>query len=272
MQVTLIEADPRLGGSCLLRGCIPSKALLHVAKVLDEAKDMSHWGVQFERLAIDLDAMRARKNKVIDTLSGGLKHLAGRRKVQVIHARASFEDSQTLRLDRLDTPGKTERLTYEHCILASGSRPMKISAFDINSPRVMDSTSALELPDIPENLLVIGGGYIGLEMGTVYAQLGTKVTVVELTAGLLPGADRDLVKPLQQRIEKIFAGVLLSTKVVRLTDKKDAIEVTLQDADGSDSVACWCPSAGDPTATASAWRTRRSRSINAASLSPTNDK
>ena len=129
---------------------------------------------------------------------------------------------------------KTEELNYEHCILATGSRPMKIPAFDLPTPRVMDSTGALELPDIPESLLVIGGGYIGLEMGTVYAELGTKVSVVELTDGLLPGADRDLVRPLHSRLEKLFAAILLSTKVVSLADKKDSIEVKLQNADGSE--------------------------------------
>src|SRR5262249_2181984 len=150
-----------------------------------------------------------------------------------LHAKGWFENSTTLRLERLDEPGRTEQLTYDHCILATGSRPLKIPAFDLASPRVMDSTGALELPDVPQSLLVVGGGYIGLEMGTVYAELGTKVTVVELTDGLLPGADRDLVRPLHNRLEKLFASVLLSTKVVGLADKGDFIEVKLQSADGT---------------------------------------
>jgi len=231
-KVTLVEAEPRLGGVCLLRGCIPSKALLHVARVLSEAKEMSGWGVKFEQPQLDIDKMRARKEKVIDTLSGGLKQLAKRRNVEVIHARGFFENPTTLRLDRLDKPGQTDRLTFEHCILATGSRPTKIPAFDLPTPRIMDSTGALNLGDVPETLLVVGGGYIGLEMGTVYAELGSKVSVVELTDGLLPGADRDLVKPLYSRLEKLFAAIHLKTKVVSLADRQDAIEVKFQAADG----------------------------------------
>jgi dihydrolipoamide dehydrogenase len=231
-HVTIVEAEPRLGGVCLLRGCIPSKALLHVARVLAESKEMAGWGVSFESPRIDIDKLRARKEKVIDTLTGGLKQLAKRRNVEVIHARGFFENSTTLRLDLLDTPGKTDRLNFEHCILATGSRPAKIPAFDLPTPRIFDSTGALDLPDVPESLLVIGGGYIGLEMGTVYAELGSKVSVVEILDGLLPGADRDLVKPLHTRLEKLFAAIHLKTKVVSLADKKDAIEVKFQPADG----------------------------------------
>ncbi len=233
MKVTIVEADPRLGGACLLRGCIPSKALLHVARVLSETKEMSHWGIGFPSPTIDVAKLRARKEKVIDTLTGGLKQLAKRRGVEVIHARGTFENSTTLKLQRLDKPGETDKLTFEHCVLATGSRPTKIPAFDLPTPRVMDSTGGLDLPDVPATLLVVGGGYIGLEMGTVYAELGSKVTVVELTDGLLPGADRDLVKPLHVRIEKTFAAIHLTTKVVSMVDKKDAIEVKFQSADGA---------------------------------------
>ncbi len=234
MQVTIVELEPRLGGVCLLRGCIPSKALLHVAKVIDEAQDLADWGVEFTEPKIKIDALRARKEKIVQTLTGGLKQLAKRRNVEVIQAKGWFQNSTTLRLERTDEPGQTADLTYDHCILATGSRPVKISVFDLPTDRVMDSTGALELPDVPESLLVVGGGYIGLEMGTVYAELGSKVTVVELTDGLLPGADRDLVRPLHNRIEKLFAKILLSTKVVSLADKKDAIEVKLQNADGGE--------------------------------------
>jgi dihydrolipoamide dehydrogenase len=233
MQVTIVESDPRLGGACLLRGCIPSKALLHVAKVISESREMTEWGVEFNQPKVKIDALRARKEKVIDTLTGGLKQLAKRRNVQVIHAKAWFQNSTTLRLERLDQPGRTEELTYDHCILATGSRPVKIPLFDLPTPRVMDSTGALELADLPESLLVVGGGYIGLEMGTVYAELGTKVSVVELTDGLLPGADRDLVKPLHNRLQKLFSSIMLGTKVVGLTDKGNSIEVKMQNADGS---------------------------------------
>jgi dihydrolipoamide dehydrogenase len=232
MEVTLVEAEPRLGGTCLLKGCIPSKALLHVAKVLGDARELVDWGIEFQQVTIDVEALRARKEKVIATLSGGLKMLAKQRKVRVIQARGVFEDSQTLYLKGEGVPPGEERLTFEHCILAVGSIPTKVAAFDLPTDRVLDSTSALELPDVPETMLVIGGGYIGLEMGTVYAELGTQVSVVELTSGLLPGADRDLVKPLHARLEKSFERIMLDTKVVSLIDKGDAIEVKFQGPDG----------------------------------------
>jgi dihydrolipoamide dehydrogenase len=229
MQVALVDAEPRLGGVCLLRGCIPSKALLHVAKVMAEARHLADWGVAFANPKIDLAALRERKNKVIATLTGGLKTLAGKRNVHLVQARAVFEDSQTLRLAPVDgKPLGDDRLRFQHCIVATGSRPATLPALDLASDRVMDSTVALELPDVPGSLLVVGGGYIGLEMGTVYAALGTRVSVVELTEGLLPGADRDLVKPLHKRLEKQFEAIYLGTKVVALADKKKSIEVTFE--------------------------------------------
>jgi dihydrolipoamide dehydrogenase len=227
MQVTLVELEPRLGGVCLLRGCIPSKALLHVAKVMDEAKHLGQWGVAFGQPTIDVEAVRKRKESVIATLTGGLKLLAGKRNVTVVRAKARFENSQTLKLESVDgTPLADDRVTFEHCILATGSSPTRIPAFDLPTHRVMDSTGALALPDMPESLLVVGGGYIGLEMGTVYAALGSRVSVVEMTDGLLPGADRDLVKPLQKRLASLFEGIYLNTKVASLVDKQDSIEVT----------------------------------------------
>ncbi|HWB07745.1 MAG TPA: dihydrolipoyl dehydrogenase [Pirellulales bacterium] len=233
MDVTLVEADSRLGGTCLLRGCIPSKALLHVAKVVSEAQEMADWGIEFQKPKIKVDALRARKQKVIEMLTGGLKQLAKQRKVRVVQARGVFENSQTLRLEGGDqTTRADDSLTFDYCILATGSVPARIPAFDLKSDRVMDSTGALDLPDVPESLLVVGGGYIGLEMGTVYAEIGSKVSVVELTPGLLPGADRDLVKPLHKRLEKHFAGIYLNTKVKSLVDKQEAIEVTFETADG----------------------------------------
>ncbi len=229
MQVTLVDAEPRLGGVCLLRGCIPSKALLHVAKVVAEARHAAEWGVSFPGPKIDLEAMRARKEKVIATLTGGLAQLAKRRNVQVIRARGVFEDSQTLRLEPAgEKPPAADRLRFRHCILATGSSPMRLPALELPTPRVMDSTAALELPEAPESLLVIGGGYIGLEMGTVYAALGSRVSVVEMTDGLLPGVDRDLVKPLHKKLEKDFAAIWLGTKVVAMAEKKDAVEVTFE--------------------------------------------
>ncbi|HTU25022.1 MAG TPA: dihydrolipoyl dehydrogenase [Pirellulales bacterium] len=232
MQVTLVEADPQLGGTCLLRGCIPSKALLHVARVINETKEMAEWGITFERPKVNIDAVRARKEKVIGTLTGGLKQLAKKRKIDVITARGYFESSNTLRLDYAD--GKpSDRLTYEHCVLASGSQPAVPGPFKLPTDRVMDSTGALALKDVPESLLVIGGGYIGLEMGSVYAELGSKVSVVELTPTLLPGADRDLVAPLQAKLNKAFAAIHLETKVTSLTDKGNEIEVGFESAAGS---------------------------------------
>lgn len=233
MEVTLVEADSRLGGTCLIRGCIPSKALLHVARVINETHEMAEWGVDFKKPSIKIDALRARKEKVVSTLTGGLKQLAKQRKVRVIQAKGVFENSTTLRLEGGDPATREgDKLTFDHCILATGSVPAKIAAFDLPTDRVMDSTGALELRDVPESLLVVGGGYIGLEMGSVYASLGTKVSVVEVLSGLLPGADRDLVKPLHARLEKQFAGIYLNTKVKSLTDRGDAVEVAFEDAEG----------------------------------------
>jgi len=227
MQVTLVDLESRLGGTCLLRGCIPSKALLHVAKAMSEASHLAEWGVSFPKPAINIATMRARKEKVISTLTGGLKQIASKRNVTLIQAKACFEDGRTLRLQPVgNTPLADDRVRFENCVLASGSRPSRIPAFDLPTPRVMDSTGALELADVPESLLVVGGGYIGLEMGTVYAALGTRVSVVELTDGLLPGADRDLVRPLHKKLSKDFTEILLGVKVVSLVDKGEAIEVT----------------------------------------------
>ncbi len=235
MQVTLVDLEPRLGGTCLLRGCIPSKALLHVAKAMSEASHLADWGVSFPKPAIDLNAMRARKEKVIATLTGGLKQIAAKRKVKLVQAKASFEDGRTLKLQAVgNAPLADDHIRFENCILASGSRPSRPSfpgvtaAFDLPTPRVMDSTAALELADVPESLLVVGGGYIGLEMGTVYAALGTRVSVVELTEGLLPGADRDLVRPLHKKLSKDFAEIMLGVKVVSLVEKGQAMEVTFE--------------------------------------------
>ena len=226
MQVTLVEREPKLGGVCLLRGCIPSKALLHVAKATAEAAHLSDWGVSFSPPEIDVEVMRARKQKVIDTLAGGLVQLSKKRDVRVIRAKAAFEDSETLRLEQVGSkPLDDDRVRFEHCILATGSRPTLIPALDLPTDRVMDSTTALELPDVPESLLVVGGGYIGLEMATVYAALGSRVSVVELTDGLLPGADRDLVKPLAKKLDKTLEAVWLGTKVASLADVGDSIEV-----------------------------------------------
>lgn len=231
LEVTLVEVEPRLGGTCLLRGCIPSKALLHVARVISEVHELQHdWGVDFGPPSISVDKLRARKEKVIETLSGGLRQLAKRRNVKVIQAKGLFENSTTLKLEgsHASIP-EGGRLTFDHCILASGSTPAVPPNFQVGSDRVMDSTGALELRDIPNTLLIVGGGYIGLEMGTVYANLGTKVSVVELTDGLLPGADRDLVKPLQKNLQRLFEDrIFLNTRVGSLGVRDGAVEVAFE--------------------------------------------
>jgi dihydrolipoamide dehydrogenase len=234
LEVVLVEADARLGGTCLLRGCIPSKALLHVARVISEAREVSEWGVEFGSPKIAVDKLRSRKEQIIATLSGGLAQLAKRRKVRVVNARGVFVDSQTLQLEGGDSKRyDDERLTFDHCILATGSVPAMPKMFQIKSDRVMNSTGALELPEMPESLLVVGGGYIGLEMGTVYAELGTKVSVVELLDGLLPGADRDLVKPLEKRLREVFEAIMLSTKVLAVKDVGERVEVEMEGPDGA---------------------------------------
>ena len=237
LEVTLIEADSRLGGTCLLRGCIPSKALLHVAKVIGEVRDLDEWGIDFGKMKLNVDTLRARKEKVIDTLSGGLAELAKRRKVRVINARGIFVDSNTLQLEG-GTPqaNDAQRITFDKCILATGSVPAMPKMFNIGSKRVMDSTGALKLEDVPKPLLVIGGGYIGLEMGTVYAELGTTVSVVELTEGLLPGADRDLVKPLHKRLDTLFEKIYLDTKVLGLEDVGKQVNVQMEGSEGKFSL------------------------------------
>lgn len=233
LDVALVERDERLGGTCLLRGCIPSKALLHVGRVLAESREMEDWGIHFKKPTIDLAALRARKEKVIATLTGGLATLSRRRNVKMLHGTARFTNSTTLEIAAPEPGGASQTLTFDHCILASGSRPAKIPAFDVGSPRVMDSTAALELADVPESLLVVGGGYIGLEMGTVYAELGSRVTVVELTDTLLPGADRDLVKPLQKRLEGLFEAILLNTKVVKIEAGAKSVKVHFEGPGGA---------------------------------------
>ena len=228
-KVVLVNAEAKPGGVCLHRGCIPSKALLHVAKLIHEAEEATACGVHFEKPKIDVDALRKFKNDVIDKLTGGVGELCKARGVTLVNAWATFADSSTLDLKYPD--GKTGKLKFQHAILATGSSPVVPPMFQKNDPRVMDSTGALELADIPGRLLVIGGGYIGLEMGSVYAALGSKVTVVEMLPGLLPGADRDLVRPLQKRLEKQFAAIHLNTKVESLDVGKSEITARLTGED-----------------------------------------
>src|SRR5271166_910089 len=231
MQVTLIDPEVNPGGVCLYRGCIPSKALLHVAKLIEESQQAKNWGIEFPPARIDLARLRAWKEGIVKKLTGGLGLLSKQRHVEYIQGRASFENSTTLRITKADATETT--LNFDRIILATGSRPAIIPAFKIDSPRLMDSTGALNLEDIPGTLLVVGGGYIGLELGSVYAALGTRVTVVEMLPGLLPGADRDLVLPLHKRLEKLFDGILLNTTVAAVKDEGNGIRATLKGQDGN---------------------------------------
>jgi dihydrolipoamide dehydrogenase len=226
MQVTLVNEEADLGGVCLNRGCIPSKALLHAAKVINEAREAQHIGLSYGEPKIDIDQLRSFKNGVIDNNVGGLKKLAEMRKVNRIYGRARLLNATSAEITAAD--GGTQRVTFENCILATGSRPTVIPAFNLDTPRVMNSTAALELKDVPKSLLVIGGGYIGLELGTVYSALGSEVTVVEMTSGLLPGADRDLVAILQKRLQTHFKSILLNTKVAKVEDAGDGIKVLFE--------------------------------------------
>jgi dihydrolipoamide dehydrogenase len=225
MQVTLVDEEKNPGGVCLYRGCIPSKALLHVAKLMDESKHASHWGVEFGTPKVDLDKLRAYKDGVVEKLTGGTGQLAKQRKITYIQGRATLTGPNSM---SVKTATGVQDVTADYVVLATGSHPTRIPGLNVDSPRLLDSTGALDLPAIPKTLLVVGGGYIGLELGSVYAALGTKVSVVEMTPTLLPGADRDLVKPLQQRIEKTFAKVMTSTKVTGMVAAKSGIAVTFE--------------------------------------------
>jgi len=228
MRVTLIDPEVNPGGVCLYRGCIPSKALLHVAKLIEESQQAKNWGIDFPRPSIDLARLRTWKENVVKKLTGGLGILSKQRHVEYIRGRAAFDNSNTLRISRAD--GTETPLSFDRIILATGSRPAIIPAFKLDSPRLMDSTGALDLAEIPGSLLVVGGGYIGLELGSVYAALGTRVTVVEMLSGLLPGADRDLVLPLHKRLEKMFEAILLNTTVASLKEEATGIQATFEGA------------------------------------------
>jgi len=229
MKVTLIDPEVNPGGVCLYRGCIPSKALLHVAKLIEESHQAKNWGIEFADPKIDLARLRSWKESVVKKLTGGLGQLSKQRSVKYVQGRASFENSNTLRVAKGNRD--EESLSFDRIIIATGSRPAVVPSLKIDSPRMMDSTGALDLQDIPKSLLVVGGGYIGLELGSVYAALGTRVTVVEMLSGLLPGADRDLVLPLHKRLEKAFEGILLNTTVKSLKEEKNGIRATFEGKD-----------------------------------------
>ncbi len=225
-QVVLVERHASLGGVCLNVGCIPSKALLHAARVIAEAQEMSHFGLKFATPEVDLPALRGWKDGVVGRLTKGLSGLAKQRKVTVIQGRGSFAAPRLLEVAKAD--GTRTTVSFDHCIIAAGSSVARIPGFPYDDPRLMDSTGALRLEDIPGRLLVIGGGIIGLEMACVYDALGSRVTVVELANGLIPGADRDLVKPLHKRIDKRYEAILLGTKVARLEALPEGLRATFE--------------------------------------------
>lgn len=231
MNVTLIDKNENPGGVCLYRGCIPSKALLHIAKLIDESKEAKKWGIEFGEPKIDVDKLRSFKNNVVNKLTGGLGVLAKQRKINFIQGTAKFKDSTTLTVTKKD--GGSEEIKFGKAIVAIGSTIATVPSLQIQSKRLLNSTTALDLPEIPKSLLVIGGGYIGLELGSVYSALGTKVSVVEMMPGLLPGADRDLVTFLAKRIGEKFEKIMLNSKVLSIKEEKNSLVVTIEDKDGN---------------------------------------
>jgi dihydrolipoamide dehydrogenase len=224
-KVTLVEQNARLGGICLNSGCIPSKALLHATAQLRETKASAARGIELGSPKIDLDKLRVWKESILERLGEGIKGLAHKRNVQVIHGRGHFEASQTL---RIETPAGQKFVEYEKAIIAVGSKPAMPSAFDLGNKRIMTSTEALEIPDIPNDLLIVGGGYIGMELGTVYSTLGSNVVVLEALSSILPGLDADLVRPVSRFAQKAFKEVRVNTKVLKMATAGKQIKVTTQ--------------------------------------------
>jgi dihydrolipoamide dehydrogenase len=225
MDVTLVELSERPGGVCLFRGCIPSKTYLHLTELMHDAAQADSMGLKFGKPEIDLDAVRDFKKRVVDKLADGLANLSKHRGVQLIRGRAEFTASDRVRLHEADI----NEIRFKHAILATGSRPIAFPETPFRKGgRVMSSTGALEMPDIPESLLVIGAGYVGLELGSVYAAFGSRVTVVEMADRILPGIDKDLVAPLRRRLEKSFESILLETRVQAIQEHDDRVEVVLE--------------------------------------------
>ncbi len=224
-RVLLVEMDRQLGGVCLNRGCIPSKAYLHAAKLITEAEESGFRGIHFAKPTLDIAAMRAWKNSIVDKLAQGVASLAQRRNVTVLFGRGYFEDSSTL---RVETAEGQQFVTFEHAILATGSRPALPPAFDLGNPRVMTSNEALEIPDVPATLLIVGGGYIGMELGTVYATLGSSVVIVEAMDQVLAGADPDLVRPVLRRAEKTMKEIRTGVKVHKMATQGKQVHVELE--------------------------------------------
>jgi dihydrolipoamide dehydrogenase len=224
-KVIMVEKDPRLGGVCLNRGCIPSKALLHAAKLITESRESGHRGISFGEPKIDLDKLRAWKDSILDKLGGGVAGLAKQRGVEVMHGRGYLEESKTL---RVETDDGQKFVQFDTAIISVGSKSAMPKAFDLGNPRVMTSRDALDVPDVPGTLLIVGGGYIGMELGTVYAALGSKVVVVEALASILMGADADLIRYVQRYAEKAFKEVRVKTKVVSMATAGKQIKVVME--------------------------------------------
>lgn len=229
LNVTLIDPEANPGGVCLYRGCIPSKALLHVAKLVNEAAESSEIGVTFAPPKLDLDRIRQWKGEVIGKLTGGLGQKVDRMKLTFVQGKATFKDADTLEVTAVD--GTQGEMKFQQVICATGSRPTMLPGLQ-TSDRIVDSTGALELADVPKSLLVVGGGYIGLELGSAYAALGSEVSVVEMTGALLPGCDRDLVSQLKRRLDKQLSSIMLNTKVLELKEQKNGVSVKLEDKKG----------------------------------------
>ena len=228
LRVTMVNEDENPGGVCLYRGCIPSKALLHVARLISESREAGALGVHFDDPRVDLDQLREWKDGVVRKMTGGLAFLGKQRHVEYLRGRGRFEDASALHVT-LD--GEVRQVEFDHAIIATGSLPLTPGPLRLDSPRVWDSTAALALERIPETLLVIGGGYIGLEMGTVYAALGSRVTVIEMTSGLLPGVDRDLVRPLHDRLQRELVEIHLNTTVRALEEVAEGVKATYSSAE-----------------------------------------
>ena len=235
MAVTLVDASPKLGGVCLQRGCIPSKALLHAAGVLGDARRAARWGLTFGAPEIDIGRLRGWKDEVVGALTGGLARLARQRAVTCLQGPAAFADARTLSVTPLNG-GAQQSVPFDYAVLATGSRPIRPAALALDDPRVLDSTGALELGRVDGSLLVVGGGYIGLELGTVYAALGCAVTVVEMTGSLLPGVDADLVRVVARQVERDVEAVRLATRVAALRPRPDGVEAVLEGPDGATDV------------------------------------
>ncbi len=232
MTVTLIDKDKNPGGVCLYRGCIPSKALLHAAELINSAEDAKSFGIDFEAPKIDLEKLRSWKNEVVTKLTSGLGQLTKQRKIEYLQGTAKFISNNSIELT--DNEGKVIQYEFDNSIIATGSSIIKMPGVNLSSDKILDSTSALELKDIPDTMLIIGGGYIGLELGTVYASLGTKISVVEMLPRILSGADHDLAAVLQKNLTRKFSSIKTETKVTGISESGNKLKVSFAGKDGNE--------------------------------------